>query len=104
MTATTQPRARAWTGTGLARERWHGYLFLLPVLLFLAAVIVLPLAHAFWTSLHRIRGLRSTFVGLANYFRVLEDDAFWHALKVSLGLVSVSVTLHMLLGLSLALA
>ncbi len=104
MTATTQPRARAWTGTGLARERWHGYLFLLPVLLFLAAVIVLPLAHAFWTSLHRIRGLRSTFVGLANYFRVLEDDAFWHALKVSLGFVSVSVTLHMLLGLALALA
>jgi multiple sugar transport system permease protein len=104
MTTTPHLQARAWTGYGLARERWHGILFLSPVLVFLAAVIVLPLAHAFWTSLHRIRGLNSTFVGLANYVRVLEDDAFWHALRVSLGFVSISVTLHVFLGLVLALA
>jgi multiple sugar transport system permease protein len=104
VTSVPQRRPRAWTGYGLARERWHGLLFLSPVLIFLAAVIVVPLAHAFWTSLHRIRGLSSTFVGLANYVRVLDDDAFWHALQVSLGFVSISVFLHVLLGLALALA
>jgi multiple sugar transport system permease protein len=104
MTSAPQRRARVWTGYGLARERWHGLLFLSPVLVFLGAVIVLPLAHAFWTSLHRIRGLSSTFVGLANYVRVLEDDAFWHALRVSMGFVSISVFLHVFLGLALALA
>jgi len=103
-TTTTNIPARAWTGRGLARERWHGYLFLAPTLLFLAAVIVLPLIHAFWTSFQRIRGLNSTFVGFANYVRVLEDEAFWHALRVSLGFVSISVAAHVVLGLLLALA
>lgn len=103
-TTTTNIPARSWTGRGLARERWHGYLFLAPTLLFLAAVIVLPLFHAFWTSFQRIRGLSSTFVGFANYVRVLEDEAFWHSLRVSLGFVSISVVAHVLLGLLLALA
>ena len=85
------------------RRRIHGYLFLAPVVLFLAAVIVLPLAHAFWTSLHRVRGLNVTFVGLANYARVLSDDAFWHALWLSLAFTGSSVVLHLVLGLALAL-
>jgi ABC-type sugar transport system permease subunit len=95
--------ARRWTGHGLARERWHGYLFVAPVMLFLACVIVLPLIHAFWTSLHRTRGLTMTFIGFGNYLRVLDDEAFWHSLRVSLAFTSISVTLHVLLGLALAL-
>lgn len=85
------------------RSRVHGYLFLAPALLFLAAVIVLPLGHAFWTSLHRVRGLNVSFVGLGNYVRVLSDDAFWHSLRVSLAFTGTSVVLHLLLGLALAL-
>lgn len=66
-------------------------------------MIVLPLAHAFWTSLHRIRGLSATFVGLRNYERVLEDEAFWNALGVSLRFTTISVLAHVVLGLGLAL-
>lgn len=95
---------RGWTGYGLARERWHGYLFLAPVLLFLCAIVVLPLGHAIWTSFHRIRGLTARFVGLDNYARVLGDEAFWHALGVSLRFTAISVAAHVLLGLALALA
>jgi multiple sugar transport system permease protein len=84
-------------------HRRYGYLFLAPVLLFLGAVIVLPLAHAFWTSLHRVRGLNTSFVGLANYARALTDDAFWHSLGVSLAFTGSSVALHLVLGLALAL-
>ncbi len=100
----TAAAARRWTGHGLARERWHGYLFLAPVLLFLCAIVVLPLGHAIWTSFHRIRGLSARFVGLDNYARVLGDEAFWHSLGVSLRFVSISVAMHVLLGLALALA
>ena len=96
--------ARRWTGHGLARERWHGYLFLAPVLLFLCAIVVLPLGHAIWTSFQRIRGLSARFVGFDNYARVLGDEAFWHSLGVSLRFVSISVAMHVLLGLALALA
>lgn len=85
------------------RRRRHGYLFVAPVLLFLAAVIVVPLGWAFWTSLHRIRGIRVSFVGLANYGQMLADDAFWHSLGVSLAFTGASVALHLGLGLALAL-
>ncbi len=87
----------------LARRRLAGYAFVAPVALFLAAVVLFPLGHAFWTSLLRVRGLRTTFVGLANYATVLGDGAFWHSLGISAAFTTLSVALHMLLGLALAL-
>jgi ABC-type sugar transport system permease subunit len=97
--ATTRPpRARAF-----ARRRLYGYAFVAPVFLFLCAIIVFPLGHAFWTSLQRVRGLRSTFVGFDNYARVLGDDVFWHSLSISFAFTGVAVALHMVLGLALAL-
>ena len=98
----TFPPRRSASAFGGSR-RWYGYAFVAPVALFLCAVIVLPLGHAFWTSLHRVRGLNTTFVGLANYVRVLGDEAFWHSLYVSLLFTGASVALHMALGLALAL-
>jgi ABC-type sugar transport system permease subunit len=86
-----------------ARRRRHGYLFVAPVFLFLCAIVVFPLGNAFWTSLQRVRGLRSTFVGLANYTTVLNDGAFWHALWTSFLFTGIAVSLHMVLGLGLAL-
>ena len=91
-------RAKPWR-----RRRRIGYAFVAPVFLFLCAVVVFPLAHAFWTSLLRVRGLASTFVGVQNYGRVLTDDAFWHALAVSLEFTGACVALHIALGLALAL-
>ena len=90
--------ATPWT-----RRRRVGYAFVAPVFLFLCAVVIFPLLHAFWTSLHRVRGVSSTFVGAQNYVRVLTDDAFWHSLAVSLQFTGACVTLHMVIGLGLAL-
>jgi multiple sugar transport system permease protein len=84
-------------------ERWHGYLFIAPAFLFLGLVIVYPLAQAFWISLHRTRGIASTFVGLQNYARLLGDDGFWNAFRVSLAFTGLCVAAHMVLGLALAL-
>ena len=43
------------------KRRRVGYAFIAPVFLFLCAVVLFPLGHAFWTSLMRIRGL--SYVG-----------------------------------------
>ena len=101
--ASRRARAPAWTGQGLQSERWFGYLFIAPVFVFLCLIIVFPLGHAFWTSLHRTRGLNATFIGFGNYVRVLGDEAFWNSFKVSLAFTSTCVALHMTLGLALAL-
>lgn len=101
--ASRRARAPAWTGQGLQSERWFGYLFIAPVFVFLCLIIVFPLGHAFWTSLHRTRGLNATFIGFGNYVRVLGDEAFWNSFKVSLAFTSTCVALHMALGLGLAL-
>jgi len=85
------------------RRRRAGLAFVAPAAAFLAAVIVFPLGHAFWTSLHRVRGLNATFVGLGNYVRIFGDDAFWHSLGVSFALTTCAVALHLAIGLALAL-
>lgn len=97
-------RARKpWHGRGLRRERWHGYLFVAPLFLFLSAIVMLPLGEALWTSLLRIRGLSASFVGFGNYRRVLDDPEFWNSLRISLLFTLLCVVLHILLGLGLAL-
>lgn len=98
-----KPRVpRSWVGRGLRRERWHGYAFIAPAFVFLAAIVLVPLAEALWTSMLRIRGLNTRFDGLANYERVLDSSAFWHSLQVSLGFTLICVTLHVGAGLGLA--
>jgi ABC-type sugar transport system permease subunit len=94
---------RPWTGRGLRRERWHGYLFLALPLLYLSGVVLLPLVEALRSSTFRIRGLNASFVGFGNYARVLGDEAFWNALSVSVRFTAVSVVLHLALGLGLAM-
>ena len=56
-------------------RRRAGLAFVAPTAVFLAAVIVFPLVHAFWTSLHRVRGLNATFIGFGNYARLAADGS-----------------------------
>lgn len=85
------------------RRRRAGLAFVAPTAVFLAAVIVFPLAHAFWTSLHRVRGLNATFIGFGNYARLAADETFWHSLGVSFAFTASAVALHLGIGLALAL-
>jgi multiple sugar transport system permease protein len=103
MTPLATSNRRPWTGGGLRRERWTGYLFIAPAFLFLACIVAVPLGQAVWMSLLRIRGLNTRFAGLANYTRALADPAFWHSLRLSLVFTIVCVVLHVAIGLGLAL-
>lgn len=101
MTANTAKNM--WRGAGLRRERWHGYYFLLPAILLTAILIVVPLGRALWTSLYRTRGLRFDFVGLDNYVYLLTNADFWNSLRLSGIFTAACVSLHMILGLAIAL-
>lgn len=92
-----------WRGAGLRRERWHGYYFLLPAIVLTAILIVVPLGRALWTSLYRTRGLRFDFVGLDNYAYLLTNADFWNSLRLSGIFTAACVSLHMVLGLAIAL-
>jgi multiple sugar transport system permease protein len=59
-----------------------GYLFVAPLMIWLAAAILYPLLAAVWLSVQNIKiiGTPGEFVGLDNYSRLLRSDDFWQAL------------------------
>ena len=89
-----------WWATGQA------YLYLLPVFIILGIFSYAPAIFVFYMSLFKwnflIRG-EQPFVGLGNYQFLLHDPNFWQALQVTLAYGLVSVPLHLLLSLFLAL-
>lgn len=75
-----------------------------PVQLMIGCVIFLPALYVFWLSLNQSSfGQQATFVGLANYARVLADPYFWKALLNTVIVVAVVVHVELLIGLGMAL-
>ena len=73
-----------------SRRTWTGYLYVAPLLLWLAFTILYPLISAVFLSVQDIKiiGTPGKFVGLANYTRLLTSDAFWESLLRSAGWVA----------------
>jgi len=80
-------------------------LWLLPVLIPVAALTLYPVAHALWTSLHQVMLLfpDEEFVGFANYENVLTGPYFLVALKNSLIFTAVAAPTAVILGTATAL-
>lgn len=82
-------------------------LLLLPCFLFLGVFALYPIINAIWTSLHHLRLDQPfagfPFVGLRNFGRAVHDPDAWHALRVTLAYVVVSVTAQFIVGLAIAL-
>ena len=86
------------------REVLSGYVFLLPLLLFISALILLPVVGTFLDSLRRdLPYLPSKFVGLENYLAIFRDNGFWDSVRFTTLFVVVSVPLEVILGLIIAL-
>lgn len=83
-TANTQPAGIATKPRRRAGRRipWSGYVYVLPLMLWLAATILYPLLSSIALSLQDIKiiGTQGHFVGLANYARLVGNEAFWAAL------------------------
>jgi multiple sugar transport system permease protein len=85
--------------------RDRGNRFIIPALILLSFVTIYPVIYVFYLSLQRKLLIFdiSKFVGLYNYLFLLEDDRFWNALKNTVYFTTVSVSLELLLGLSIAI-
>jgi multiple sugar transport system permease protein len=75
-----------------------------PVQLMVGGIIFLPALYVLWLSLHQSSfGQAASFVGLANYAKVLGDPYFWRALVNTVIVVAIVVHVELLLGLLMAL-
>jgi ABC-type sugar transport system permease subunit len=101
----TAPRAQAGIIGRFNRERAVDLLFLLPIGLVLAGVLLYPLGYGINLSLHDTQGFEpKAFVGLEHYVHALLGDAVFHrSLLNTLVFTASAVVLQTGLGLLLAL-
>lgn len=80
-------------------------LFLLPAVIVYSIFIVYPILSTLKYSLYDWNGIQKDklFIGLQNYITLLNDNAFWLALKNNLYVILVSIFVQIPLGLVMAL-
>ncbi len=105
---TTPPESKS-VGTERPGRRWRlsaGWMFAAPSLAIIGIFILYPITQSLWYSLHdwRIGADTQKFVGIANYTRLLGDERFWGALRITLIFTVASVTLQLILGYAAASA
>lgn len=86
-------------------KKWI-FVFLAPTVILFFLIYALPLIMTFFTSLfdYRLAPKRFEFVGFANYVKLLfEDEIFRQSLINTLVWILLQCTLHVFLGLMLAL-
>ncbi len=88
------------------RETLAGFGTVVPVLILYFLIAVLPVAFAVYASFHEIFLLNPEweFVGLENYFEVLEIDRFWESMWRGVVYMVGSTLIQLVVGLWLALA
>ncbi|HEX6300016.1 MAG TPA: sugar ABC transporter permease [Acidimicrobiia bacterium] len=82
------------------------YLFSLPSILLVAAILGFPVLYGVWQSLFRRETLASDpeYIGFLNYTEMFSSDAFWHALNRTAIFVFGSLIVGTTLGLLFAFA
>ena len=80
-------------------------LFLLPAVVLFLLIYAIPLVMVFFTSLfdYRLTGNGMTFIGLKNYVQMFQDPAFGTSFLHTIIWILIHCTLHVALGVSLAL-
>jgi raffinose/stachyose/melibiose transport system permease protein len=88
---------------GSKRGRAGFWLYLIPGLILLTVVILIPLVWNVYISFTSWRGiLPPTFIGLANWTALFQDQQFWISFGTSIALIIAMVVIPTLLGLVLA--
>lgn len=78
--------------------------FLFPVLFFLAVYLLYPIIATFINSLHQWNGISAekTFLGLANWIKLIRDSNFWKAALNNVKIMILSLVIQMPIGILLA--
>jgi multiple sugar transport system permease protein len=106
-----RPRSRRWfrraSGHNTLRYSWYvPFLFVLPGVALYILWMIYPLVYEFYISFFEwniMPGQTSTYIGLANYERAIDDPKFWLALENTARYTVVTVIGQMLLGLAVAI-
>lgn len=99
MASASARRSRGWLRTELT-----GLLFSSPAIIGLAAVMAYPVAASLYYSFCNYSVLKPpTWVGMANYERLLTDELFWTSLWNTLYFAAFSVPLGIIVAFLLAL-
>jgi multiple sugar transport system permease protein len=85
------------------RQEIQAYAFLWPALLLLGLLMVYPLLQVIRMSFHEVTLQKETWVGVDNYAQLLQTPLFWQVLWQTILFTAGSVTMHLFIGLSLAL-
>ena len=87
------------------KDRNLAILLILPSIVVLGMLVIYPLLHTIYLSLHSKNALEETvyFLGLENYRSLFFDPEFWHSLKNGLVFTFGSVILALIIGTGVAL-
>lgn len=86
------------------KEIKESFLFLLPLLLFVSAFILVPVIGTIIDSTFLdVSFLKKRFSGLENYRWMISSPGFWQSVRFTLLFAMISVPLEMILGLAFAL-
>jgi len=83
-----------------------GYLLILPSLVVIFSIIIWPILYSLYISFHELYLVypgRFPFVGLENYFKILQSRVFWAAVGRTFYFTGISVGVEIILGLGIAL-
>ena len=83
-----------------------GYLFAAPLLVVLAAVVILPAIYNAVLAFFKYDAASNAwrFVGMLNFSQLFAQDEFWNAASVTLLWVVGNVSLQLVIGMAVALA
>jgi multiple sugar transport system permease protein len=88
----------------LDRERILGPLFITPALILIALLVAYPFAMALYFALsNAFIGRPSQFVGIANFIRLWDTEAFRQTFQNAFVFTGISVAFKLVLGIALAL-
>ena len=79
----------------------RAWLLVLPLLAYLGIFLLYPMAEALQLAFRD--SISGEFPSLGSFRTLAEDDLFWRALRINVGLPLVAVALELLAGLALAL-
>ncbi len=82
------------------------YYILVPTIVFILLLTIFPMVYSFYNSLVDVNLLKPylppTFVGLGNYFALLQDARFWNSVFNTLYLTLSTIAIEFFLGLGVA--
>ena len=81
------------------KKNYSSYLFLLPKLIIFALFVAFPVVWAFVLSFQEYKIFGSVFVGLDNYIKVFQSEAFLIALKNTMLFTVVTVPFNVISAL-----